>query len=604
MIQEKNGSSDKIRMLLRNIAIICAIFAMIMCMLIIVNYIQVKRADPLNAPVLKALVERLHASPGDEQLRQEIRELDLMARKAFFTTWWQVRMGGYLLFFSILIGIICLKAIDLMQKPVPGVPSAEKPDFWQERKINRRWVAFSGITLVAVSMLLVFMTHRELGDSAGGGNANNANNANNAGNAGNANNAGNVTLSGREMTVGDSAGKPGADSSEMEGYPTEKEIASNSASFRGPGGNGIFSRKNTPVSWDGKSGKNILWKTAIPLPGYNSPIIWNDRVFLTGASETSREVYCFDLNSGKILWKAAVEHIPGSPQVAPVVNRETGQAAPTMATDGRRVYAIFANGDIIALDFKGKTVWSKNLGSPVNHYGHSSSLMMYRDLLIVQYDQRGAGSIMALAGRSGEVVWKTSRNVKISWASPVVVSTGKRTELILAADPMVVSYNPANGKEQWKMECISGEVGPSVAYAEGVVFSVNDYAKLAAIEIGDPPKLLWEDNEYLSDIPSPVAAGKYLFLATTYGTVVCYDARKGTKYWVHEFDTPIYASPVLAGGYLYLLDKKGIMHIVKADETYALVGESPLGEGSVCTPAFAAGKIVLRGEKNLFCIGK
>ena len=595
--------------ILKNIALISAAFAMIMCVLIIVNYIQVKRADPLNAPVLKAMIERLHSSPGDEQLRQEIRELDLLARKAFFTNQWQVRMGGYLLFFSLLIVVICMKAIDLRTKIVPNVPSGEKSDFWIERKINRSWVAYSGITLVGISLVMVFLTHRELDNAGNAGNADNANNANNANNAGNANNVMNAENAGNESkgsgaVVADSGGKTGVATGSLEGFASAKEMEANFPSFRGPGGNGIAYQKNIPVNWDGKSGKNIRWKTAVPLPGYNSPIIWNNRVFLTGASETTREVYCFDLNSGKMQWKTTVDNIPGSPAKAPSVNRETGQCAPTMTTDGRRVYAIFANGDLAALDFEGKIIWSKNLGVPANHYGHSSSLIMYRDKLIIQNDQRGAGSVMALTGKTGEVAWKTSRTVKISWASPVIVNTGKRMELILAAEPMVASYDPADGKELWKMDCISGEVGPSVAYADGVVFSVNDYSKLAATEIGEAPKQLWEDNEYMSDIPSPLATGKYLFMATSYGTVVCYDARKGTKYWVHEFDTPIYASPMLADSKVFLLDKKGNMHIIKNDETYAVVGESPLGEGSVCTPAFADGKIVIRGEKDLFCIGK
>ena len=600
----KPDAEENYNRILRIIALISAAFAMIMCVLIIVNFIQVKRADPLNAPVLKAMIERMHASPGDEQLRQEIRELDLLARKAFFTNQWQVRMGGYLLFFSLLIVVICMKAIDLRTKIVPNVPSGEKTDFWLERKINRRWVAYTGMTLVGISLMLVFLTHREMAKTLDNGgnatNATNAMNAMNAENAGNANNAG----SGKSAVVADSGEKTAVVAGSLEGFASAKEMQENFPSFRGPGGNGIAYQKNIPVSWDGKSGKNIRWKTAVPLPGYNSPIIWNDRVFLTGASEITREVYCFDLNSGKMQWKTTVDNIPGSPAKAPAVNRETGQCAPTMTTDGRRVYAIFANGDLVALDFEGKITWSKNLGVPANHYGHSSSLMMYRDKLIIQYDQRGAGSVMALTGKTGEVAWKTSRTVKISWASPVIVNTGKRMELILAAEPMVASYNPADGKELWKMDCISGEVGPSVAYADGVVFSVNDYSKLAATEIGENPKQLWEDNEYMSDIPSPLATGKYLFMATSYGTVVCYDARKGTKYWVHEFDTPIYASPMLADGKVFLLDKKGIMHIVKNDETYAVIGESTLGEGSVCTPAFADGKIVIRGEKDLYCIGK
>jgi outer membrane protein assembly factor BamB len=275
-----------------------------------------------------------------------------------------------------------------------------------------------------------------------------------------------------------------------------------------------------------------------------------------------------------------------------------------MTTDGRRVYAIFANGDLIALDFDGNQVWTKNLGIPLNHYGHASSLAMFHDLLIIQYDQRGSGSVMALSGKTGEKVWQTSRSVKISWASPVIINTGKRTELIMAAEPMIASYNPADGKELWRMNCISGEVGPSVAYADGVVYAVNDFSTLSAIAIGDQPKILWENTEYLSDIPSPLATDKYLFLVTSYGSVVCYDAKNGTKYWDQELETPVFASPILAEGKVFLLDKKGIMHIFQADQSYKVVSQPALGEGSSCTPAFANGKIVIRGDKNLYCFGK
>ncbi|MEI6900801.1 MAG: PQQ-binding-like beta-propeller repeat protein, partial [Bacteroidota bacterium] len=224
--------------------------------------------------------------------------------------------------------------------------------------------------------------------------------------------------------------------------------------------------------------------------------------------------------------------------------------------------------------------------------------------VIVQYDQTGNAYVVALSGKTGEEVWRTARNVRVSWASPILVNTGKREELILAADPMVVSYNPATGKEIWKMECISGEVGPSLAYTNGIVFSVNEYSKLAAIQIGDPPKQLWEDNEYLSDVPSPVATDQYLFLATSYGTVACYDAKSGTKFWEHEFGNQTYSSPILAEGKIYLMNSKGVMYIFKADKTFSLVGQPQLGEGSFCTPAFRDGRIFIRVERNLFCIGK
>jgi outer membrane protein assembly factor BamB len=604
----KSGSTNR---LAGYIAMVSAVFSLVLCVLIIVNYIQIKRSDPLNSTVLKVMTERVHANPEDEQLRAEIREIDLLSRKAYFTNQWQVRMGGYLLFFSLLIVVICVKFIELNTKLIPEVPAKEKPEFWYDRKITRSWVAYSGITLVIISLMIVFLTHRELGNnldrelaSQQSGATSKEPGTKNVNEA--AQDSGNqpVPENGKADSTGGLDTIASASAMNMDGYPTSREITMNFPAFRGPGGNGIAFQKNIPVNWDGKSGKNIRWKTEIPLPGYNSPIIWNDRVFLTGASEAKRVVYCLDLNTGKLLWSKDAGKIPGSPAQEPKFIRETGLSAPTMTTDGRRVYAIFANGDLLALDFEGNQVWAKNLGMPQNHYGHSSSLIMYQDLLIVQYDQRGSGNVMAFRGKTGEMAWQTNRSVKVSWASPVLVNTGKRMGLILAADPMIVSYNPANGKEWWRMNCIAGEVGPGVAYADGMVYSVNDFSKLSAIEIGDPPKLLWEDSDYLSDIPSPLATQKYLFLVTSYGAVVCYDAKNGTKYWEKELETPTFASPVLAEGKVFLLDKKGIMHIFLADQAYSVIGQPALGEGSSCTPAFADGKIIIRGDKHLFCIGK
>jgi outer membrane protein assembly factor BamB len=603
MINEKKPSEKTIR-LLQSIALASALLAFVLCILISVNYFQVKSSDPLNSPVMKSLIEKFKSNPEDEQLKAEIRELDLLARKAFFTNKWQIRTGGYLLLFSVLVVIICLKTAELMTPKIPSVPGATTGNFWDLRTINRKWVAYSGIFLVCISLLFALLTHNKLGETLELTSKSEGTTTDSTG-----------LKSNNEQAISDSASITDSDSvagldstavaiQSMDGFPTQQEINGNSPSFRGPGGNGTVFQHGFPTNWDGRSGKNIKWKTQIPLPGYNSPIVWKDKIFLSGASATKREVYCFDINSGKLLWNSAVEKIPGSSTTAPKVDGETGFAAPTLTTDGRRVYAIFANGDLVALDFNGKQVWAKNLGLPKNHYGHSSSLLMFHDLLIVQYDQSGNTQVMAFAGKTGEQVWKTSRDVKISWSSPILVYTGKQPELMLVAEPFVISYNPATGKELWRFNCISGEVGPSLAYADGVVYSVNDYSKLAAVQVGASPKLLWESDEYLSDIPSPVASSKYLFLPTSYGMMVCYDAKTGEKYWEKDFAASTYASPMLADGNIYQMDKKGVMRIFKADKTYTSLNEPPLGEGSVCTPAFVSGNIIIRGEKNLYCIGK
>jgi outer membrane protein assembly factor BamB len=374
----------------------------------------------------------------------------------------------------------------------------------------------------------------------------------------------------------------------------------NYPNFRGEGGRGIVSKKDIPVSWDGASGTNILWKTEIPLAGNNSPVVWGEKVFIAGSDGKKQAVYGIDRNSGKILWTANV----GSGTKSPVASAETGFSASTAVTDGIGVYVIFSTGDIAAIDMNGKKIWERDLGLPENHYGHASSLMLYNGNILIQFDQRTSPKIMALSTKTGSTVWSTDRPVKLSWTSPILVNTGSRDELMTVSEPYVISYNPANGKELWRIECISGEVGASLAYANGIVFSVNEYSNLCAIKLGAQPSILWQNNELLSDIPSPVATDKYFFMATSYGVMVCYDAVTGEKYWEHDFGKSIYGSPMIVGDNVYVLDMTGIMHIFSADKEFKLVGESKLGEFSVCTAAFTNGRIYIRGEKNLYCIGK
>jgi outer membrane protein assembly factor BamB len=596
----------------KRIAWSAGIFSFIICILLIANFAQIKKVDPVNMTVINSLVERLSENPSDTKLRDEIRILDLLARKAYFTNRWQIKTGGFLLLVSVLVLIISLQVISLSRKKDPMLSEADDDNQILTGKNARKWIALSGAAFLILSLALAWLSQKEIqstfekasvisvaADSAILANTTEDSSAQTA-----TDSTSDSTQSTQTPTQTQTppAANPLAVAPPVAPLPSSK--SDNFPNFRGPGGLGIITQRNIPVSWDGATGQNVLWKTPVPLAGYNSPVIWGNKLFLTGSDGTKREIYCFDINNGKILWTTPVQNIQGSPTQVPKVANETGHSAPTAATNGKAVFAIFSNGDLIALDMDGKKIWEKNLGMPQNHYGHSSSLMIWKELLIIQWDQRVEPKILAVSVKTGETKWSTSRPVKISWASPVLVNTGKRTELMLAAEPYVASYNPDTGEELWKIDCISGEVGPSLAYANGIVFSVNDYSKLAAVRVGDQPELLWETDEYLSDIPSPVATDKYLFLATSFGVTVCYDAQNGTKYWEKEFINSIYSSPVIVEDKVYLLDRTGIMHIFKADKELTILSEPKLGEKSACTPAFTEGRIYIRGEKNLYCIGK
>jgi len=602
----------------RGVAIVAAVFAILICAMVIVNYLQINKVDPVNTEVINSLVERLNDNPNDIQLREQIREMDLLVRKAFFTNQWEVRTGAYLLLFSLIVMIIALQIMRIGKKSLPLVDEEYSQNIIRYQKNARRWVGIGGSALVVVTLILAFITHKDLGtrftDAAQIAKAETELANEVTPDAVVVEKPKEIETKKSVETTVEETSKPKPVEKVVEAkknsagkkytgqYPSQA-MMSNFPSFRGPGGNGITYHKNIPTEWDGASGKNIKWKVSIPLHAYNSPVIWGNKLFLSGADANQKQVYCYDRNSGKLLWTADVKDVSGS-AAAPEVTPDTGHAASSVSTDGTSVFAIFSNGDIIALDMNGKPVWSKNLGVPDNHYGHSSSLVVFEDKLIVQYDHKKAGKIMALSTQTGDELWSTARKVKVSWASPVVVKNGDRAEVILAADPCVASYDAQTGEELWKLDCITGEVGPSVAYANGIVFALNEYASLVAIKTGANPEVLWEAYDYLSDVPSPVATDKYLFVVTSYGLVACYDALSGELYWEHEFDNGFYASPILVDDKIYLLDRAGNMHIFKADKEFVSVATSNLGEKTDSTPAFADGHIYIRAGKNLYCIGE
>jgi outer membrane protein assembly factor BamB len=550
----------------KRIAIVSGVLAGILSILMIANYIQTKSVDPLNSPAISQLMTKLQENPEDSVLIEQIRALDLLARKAYFTHQWQIRTGSYLLFVFVLV---CLLALKYMSSLVPRLPDLTKnpePErAWEIRLKSRKYLLFGGMGVVVLAFIFGILSQTEL----------------------------------EKIGVAQTGGSQGASA-----FAGIDEMRDNWPGFRGPEGIGWAYHTDVPTEWDGPSGQNILWKVPLPLPGFNSPIIWGKRIFLSGADRRTQVVYGIDADSGEILWQTELNDIPGSPERRPQVTEDTGFAAPTMTTDGMRVFALFATGDIACLDFEGHRIWAKNLGVPENHYGHSSSLIAYQDLVLIQYDQNTGGRLLALSTRSGDVVYEQPREVEISWASPILVNTGNRDELILNANPFVMSHDPRTGKELWRVNCMLGEIAPSPAYADGMVFVVNDYARLAAIKLGAEAELVWEYIDDLSEVSSPLATKDFVFMAASYGTVTCLDSKTGERLWLEDFNEGFYSSPMLVGDLVYVMDVEGVMSIFKADKEFQLIGQNALGENAVTIPAFMHDRIYIRGMENLYCIGK
>ncbi len=379
--------------------------------------------------------------------------------------------------------------------------------------------------------------------------------------------------------------------------------------FRGPDGGGVCLKCEVPLSFDVAKGENLAWKAEVPAEGFSSPIVWGGRVFLTGGDENRCEVMAFDAASGKALWKTEVPRADGEKAEVP---EQCGMAAATPATDGKRVYAIFASGDLAALDFEGKVLWSKRLAVPKNPYGHATSLLTFQDRVIVQFDQGEAddnlSKLYAFDGATGKVVWEQPRPTGASWATPISFEAAGQTQVITLAVPWVMAYSATDGKELWRAEVLDGEVTPSPIFAAGTLFVPSPSVKLQTIRPdghGDVTKthLGWVAEDGIPDITSPVSNGELVFVCDSTGVVTCYDAKTGKKQWQQDLEEPCNASPSLVGGHLYLIAKKGLVIVSEAGRQFKELARSTLGETVFASPAFAQNKMFVRGAKHLFCIG-
>lgn len=260
----------------------------------------------------------------------------------------------------------------------------------------------------------------------------------------------------------------------------------------------------------------------------------------------------------------------------------------------------------MCFDFAGNQLWGMNLGVPDNHYGYSSSLIAYEGLLLVQYDDKTNPRLIGIDLGTGKESWATKRQ-KISWSSPICVSTPFGMQVILASQKNVDAYNPVTGAPIWTQECLDGEVAPSPAYGGGMVFVANEYAIATAIRLTDSggtvqPSIAWQWEDSLPDVSSPLGTDQHFYIATSMGEIVCLNKETGEKVWLQEFDEGFYSSPICVGDRIYALDLKGTMRIFKTGATFELVGAPALGEPAYATPAYLDKRMYVRTEKNLLCI--
>jgi outer membrane protein assembly factor BamB len=419
--------------------------------------------------------------------------------------------------------------------------------------------------------------------------------------------------------------------------------------FRGTMSRGIANGQSLPTTWDGASSKNIAWKVPIPGIGTSSPIVWGDRIFVTTAiqaedmggfkvgaygdvdsvdveGECQFVLYCLDLADGHIVWQQEAKR--GVPKVKR--HAKSSHANPTPVTDGKHVIASFGGEGIFCYTMDGTLVWERQLGlldsgwfyDRTYQWGFASSPCLFEDLVILQCDHQDGSFITALNVNTGEEVWRTEREEIPTWSSPVAWTTpdGEPT-VFVAGTKCSAAYNARTGAMLWELGGFSEIVVPTPQVTPDLVVLASGYAPtqpMVALKHGTYGELeLPEDNQaelpFLWGVrrggpylPTPLIRGNKLYVLGNSGVLNCHDLGTGDRLFRKRMDNPaadaFSASPVAGDHHLYLTSEIGITFVVDFNSEGTIVAENALGESVLSTPAIVGGKILIRGETNIYAI--
>lgn len=380
--------------------------------------------------------------------------------------------------------------------------------------------------------------------------------------------------------------------------------------WRGPSGQGVVEGAAYPDTWSDR--ENVRWKVAVPGRGHSSPIVWKDRIFLTTAYDGARRVVLsFRRRDGKLLWEAA------APQAEPVerLYRKNSYATATPVTDGERVYALFGNGGLLAVDFNGKQVWHYSFGATSNYHGPGGSPLLYKDRVIFYQDQRTDSFVAAIHAKTGRLLWRTPRQERVGWGTPIAIRAGDRDEIIVSGQFAVRAYDPDTGRELWTARGNTVEVTPTPAVGHELVFCSSGRAgPTLAIRPGGSgdvtqTHIVWQTPRGSPFIPSPLVYGDYLYLVNDMTSIAtCLEAKTGETLWQGRLGEArresFSASPIAMNGKVFFTNDDGETFVVAAGPEFKLLRVNRLGEQTLATPALVEGKWYFRTASHLIAIGR
>jgi outer membrane protein assembly factor BamB len=379
--------------------------------------------------------------------------------------------------------------------------------------------------------------------------------------------------------------------------------------WRGPNGDGISPETNVPVKWSAT--ENVVWRTLVPGEGHSSPVVWRDSVFLTTAGSNSQDrlLLRFDAPTGRILWQRSVVTA-----AVEAMHQENSPASSTPVTDGELVFTSFQSGkrvDLQAFDFTGRRGWSVQPLEFNGEHGYSYTPLIYHDLLIFDCRQEGEAALLALEKRTGKVRWRVEPGKRrISHITPLLITAGGRTQVIVSGSDETRSVNPDTGATWWWCRGPSDVAVAGLSYGDGVVFATAGYPNRTRMAVrvdgsGDvtDTHVAWKLRRQATYVPSPVYHAGHFYSVLDDGMLCCFNARTGDTVWEQRLDGRFRSSLVLANDNVYATNDKGVTTVFRATpKGFESVSVNDLAEFCYTTPAIAEGRIYLRTGRHLYCI--
>jgi outer membrane protein assembly factor BamB len=394
--------------------------------------------------------------------------------------------------------------------------------------------------------------------------------------------------------------------------------ADNWTRFRGPNGQGVSVETNLPLKWS--STENVAWKTPIPGNAWSSPIVYGDHVFLTTTTEEGKvcHVICVNRKNGDIQWNKDVYR-----QELRAKRAQNSYATPTPVTDGKKVYSVFSDGTVVAVDFQGEVVWRNSDVRFHSLHGLGASPLLVGDQLIMPFDGSSAernevgwtipwenAVVLSLDTATGNVRWKGSRGKsRVGHVTPILVDDAK--QVVSAGGDRVQGHDVNTGDRIWSIYSQGEGVTPSPALGEGLIFTSSGFEEptIRAIRMGGvgdvtETHIAWEQKKGVPALPSLLFVRPYLYSITRSNILYCIEATSGDIVWFNRLNGAHSASPVYADGRIYILSEEGETLVLRPGAKYDEIARNTIDEKCMASMAVSQGQFFIRTAENLYCIGK